>query len=89
MTVTVPGGGDGGGRVPLLVITTFVASTARGAGRSLFRESLALENCNTRFPRLARNILSFFFSLFFYDASMTLSKLITRALRESRADLIT
>lgn len=66
MTVTVPGGGDGGGRVPFLVITTFVASTARGAGRSLFRESLALENCKTRFPRPARNILSFFFfSLFF------------------------
>jgi len=40
MTVTVPGGGDGGGRVLLLVITTFVASTARGAGRSLFRGSL-------------------------------------------------
>lgn len=44
MTVTVLGGGDGGGRVPLLVITTFVASIARGAGPlSVLREPGARE----------------------------------------------
>lgn len=59
MTVTVPGGGDGGERVPLLVITTFVASTARGAGRSLFRGSLVPENCKIRFPRFVREYIFF------------------------------
>jgi len=58
MTVTVSGGGDGGEWVPLLVITTFVASTARGVGRSLFRGSLALENnCKNSFSRFLQNIL--------------------------------
>lgn len=66
MTVTVSGGGDGGGRVPLLIITTFVASTARGTGRSLFRESLALENCKIRSLGLYKEYIYIYTHIFVY-----------------------
>jgi len=66
--VGVDDDGDGG-RVLLLVITTFVASTARGVGRSLLRGSLAHRNSKTRpLSQFAYvNTFSFvFFSSFFF-----------------------
>lgn len=64
------GGGDGGGgRVGVLslVITTFVASTARGAGPALsVDEGTKLAPLGSRAPR-ARDIL------FFFSASFLLS----------------